>query len=110
MTKHIEPLNRAIPPFGEMTVNDTSITHYMDVIDLPEEPRGQTCMEHLAEGRASDMLGEFIISGCHFPDSADEPMIRTAFVCPGPSILKKCRLKLLQADADGNVITEGRFA
>ncbi len=105
MTENIGPLNREFPPFGSMTLNGNEIIHHMDVLDFPDKPKNETCIEHLEEGAASDLLDEFMLAGCHFPKPGEEQMIRTAFVCPGPSMLKKCRLKLVQADAEGKIIT-----
>ena len=107
MTKDIGPLNRDIPPFAEFSLNGSPIIHYMDIVDLPEGEKGEVCSQHIEEGVAAEMMSEFHIVGCHFPEKDEEQMIRTAFVCPGPSILKKCRLRLLQADAEGRVITAG---
>ncbi len=108
MTENIGPINREIPPFAEMKLNGNPITHYMDVFDFPEGEKRKSCEQHLEEDIASEMLDEFDLMGCHFPKPDEEQMIRTAFICPGPSILNKCRLRLVQADADGNILTEGR--
>lgn len=109
MTENIGPLNREFPPFARMTLNGNEIIHHMDVLDFPEEPKNEACVEHIQEGAASDLLGEFMLAGCHFPKPEEEQMIRTAFVCPGPSMFKKCRLKLIQADAKGKIITTGKI-
>lgn len=108
MTQNIGPLNREVPPFAEMHFNGNPITHYMDIVDLPEGDKGETCSQHINDGIAAEMMSEFHLFGCHFPEAGEEQMIRTAFVCPGPSILKKCRLRLIQADAVGKVLTEGK--
>jgi hypothetical protein len=55
------------------------------------------------------MLSDFDSLGCDFPKPDEEQIIRTAFTCRGPSILGKCMLKLLQADAEGNILNEGRI-
>ena len=64
MTKNIGPLNRDIPPYAEMTFNGEVVTHYMDVINLPEGTQRATCVTHL-EAHASEMLAEFQLTGCH---------------------------------------------
>lgn len=110
MTKNIGPMNPDFPPFGEMTLNGREITHHMDVMDFPEEGKARdACMEHVADGRMSDMMGEFWITGCHFPKEDEPQVVRTAFICSGPSMLKKCRLRMLQARVDGEVLTEGKY-
>lgn len=107
MMRNIGPMNPDIPPFGEMSLNDSPITHYMDEIDLPDGKAQEACKTHIESGAASELLGEFILAGCHFPAEGEEQMIRTAFVCPGPGIIKKCRLSLVQATAEGHVLSKG---
>ena len=109
MPEHIGPLNTNVPPYGEFTLNDQPITHHMDVIDLPQGDEKEVCYDHLRDGRAGDLMGEFMAGFCHFPEAGEDQMIRTAIVCSGPDMFKRCQLRLLQAKRDGEVITEVKY-
>ena len=106
MAENIGPRDESLPPFSEITSGDKVVIHYMDMPNIPEGTKRDACLEHLDAGVASELMGEFQTVGCHFPEPSEEQVIRTAFICPGPSIFKKCRLRLVQADAEGNVITQ----
>lgn len=110
MTKNIGPMNSEMPPFGEVTLNGKQIVHHMDAPEFPSREKAHdVCMSHIKDGRMGDMLDEFWLTGCHFPEEDEPAVIRTAFVCDGPSMFKMCRLRLLQAKLDGDVITEGKY-
>ena len=109
MSKNIGPLDPGMRPSGKMTLNERPLTVYMDVPNLPAGGNGEVCREHIVEGRASDMMDGFWLMGCTFPEPGEQQIIRTAFTCPGPSMFKKCRLTLMQARADGEVIDEASF-
>lgn len=107
MIKNIGPLDRSIPPYAEMTLNGRHITHHMDVLDFPEQAGARSeCIKHLDDGHAADMMDDFMIGGSRIPELNELPEIRTAFVCSGPTMFKRCQLRLLQAKADGEVISE----
>lgn len=108
MTKNIGPMERDSLPFAEITMNGNSLTHYIDTPIFSVVEKDNSCHQHLQENLASGVISQFIMEGCHFPNPSEEQIIRTAFVCPGPSILKKCRLRIIQADAKGNVLNEGK--
>ena len=108
MTKNIGPMERVSFPFAEIILNGNSVTHYIDAPNFSVVEKNNSCNQHLQESLASGVVSQFIAEGCHFPNPSEEQIIRTAFVCPGPSILRKCRLRIIQADAKGNVLTEGK--
>ena len=114
MTKNIGQMSPEMSPSAEIIFNGRSITHYMDPPTYPEGDRGAACRQHIGQDaggeQASEMLNEFNLMGCHFPEAGEPQVIRTAFVCPGASILGKCRLRLIQANPAGEVLTEGRFS
>ncbi|MEO5691379.1 MAG: hypothetical protein ABIQ64_04285 [Candidatus Saccharimonadales bacterium] len=69
MNKNIGPLNPEIPPYGEISLNDKPMTHHMDVPEFPEEGKERdVCMEHIQDGRIGDMISDFWLTGCHFPE------------------------------------------
>lgn len=108
MTESIGPLNHEIPVYSRMSNGDVTVPHHIDMIDLPPEesiPR-ELCETHVAEDVIVDLLDDFVLGSCHFPKKDEEQLIRTVFICPGPSSMEKCRMKLLQADSNGTVITE----
>lgn len=109
MAENIGELNPDFPPYGRMNLNGQEITHHMDVMSFPKDKGRDTCMEHLRDGRAGEMLDEFWMTGCHFPEEGEPQIVRTAIVCSGPSMFKKCRMRLLQARIDGEVIKEIKF-
>jgi hypothetical protein len=109
MTNNMGPMDRGSNPYAEITIDGTAVLHFMDAIDLPEGKKRQSCIQHIKDGLASEMLSNFDSLGCDLPKPDEEQIIRTAFICPGPSILKKCRLRLIQADAAGKVLNEGKI-
>lgn len=98
-------------PIGIMKLNGNPIELYEENGDLPDSPKKrEVCRSHHAEGRVDEMMNDFIPAGAHFPESNEPQVIRTQFSCKGVScILKKCGLTLTQYDAEGNVLTVGKF-
>ncbi len=110
MPENIGALNPDFPPFGRMNFNGQEVTHHMDVMDIPKGKGREVCIQHLREGKAGELLDEFWMMGCQVPEKDEPQIVRTAIVCSGPSMFKKCRMRLLQAKTDGEVIAEGKFS
>lgn len=109
MAENIGALDPDFPPLGKINLNGQEITHHMDVLNFPEKKGREACMEHMREGNAADLIDEFLLTGCHFPEEGEPQIVRTAIVCSGPSMFKKCRMRLLQANTNGEVINETKF-
>lgn len=109
MAENIGALNEDFPPFGVMNINGREITHHMDVLSFPDVKGRAECMDHLQDGRAGELLDDFWLAACHFPEEGEPQIVRTAIVCSGPSMFKNCRMRVLQARADGEVINETKF-
>ncbi len=81
----------------------------------PELPASQSkrevCYDHIQQGIAAELIGDFDMGGMHFPE-ADEPQeITTQLSCKGVScVLKKCGLRIEQFDSNGKKIGEMKTA
>jgi hypothetical protein len=97
---------------GEITLNDQAIGFYVAPDSLPDEPaKREVCEAHLCTGADAQMLSDFWMSGCHFPEEgAPDQNVYAQFSCKGLSrFTKRCRLTLTQVDAEGNQLTKGQF-
>ena len=108
MTKNIGPMKPDSSPFAEITFNGNSLAHHMDTPYFLKEDEAEMCKQHCNEIIIPEIISQFIMEGCHFPKPGEEKIIRTALVCPGSSILANCRLRIVQADVNGNILTEGK--
>jgi len=79
--------------------------------ELPESAKKrEICFDHLRQGTASELMGDFDLGGVHFPERDEPQEITTQLSCKGVScILKKCGLIVEQFEANGKKIGEMRF-
>jgi len=81
-------------------------------LGLPDDPAKRAeCEQHVSEGRDVDLVNDFWMAGCHFPEeNATDQTIRYQIACSGTRRFgKKCRLTLTQFDTDGAPLTRGGF-
>lgn len=71
--------------------------------EFPEnEKKREVCFDHIREGAASELMGDFDLGGMHFPERDEPQEITTQLSCKGAScILKKCGLTIAQYDTNG---------
>lgn len=95
-------------PDGTMTLNGRPIDVIMECPDIIESTDERAaCVEHLAKGAGSELINNFWLAGCVFPEEGEEQLIRYQVECKGPSIMRKiCRLTIIQYDRHGKVITK----
>ncbi len=94
---------------GEKMLDTQSVGVYVEPFDLPEhEPKRSVCEDHIITGIHDEMMNEFWVEGCAYDIPLEERVVRVGFSCIGQSALrKKCRMKLTQYDAEGNVLNTG---
>lgn len=64
----------------------------------------EACRQHMLEVGAE--LQRDIMMACEMPAEGEEQMVRLVYLCDGPTMFKNCRLRLLQATRDGDVMGE----
>ena len=71
--------------------------------ELPANPKKrQVCFEHIRQGAAYELMGDFELGGAQFPERGEPQEMTTQLSCKGAScILKKCGLIVEQFDATG---------
>jgi hypothetical protein len=81
---------------------------YQLVPDLPKnDKKREICFDHIREGVASELMGDFDLGGVYFPEITKPQEITTQLSCKGVGcILKKCGLKVEQFDSTGKKIRE----
>ena len=100
-------------PMGQLSLqsgdNDSQIIDvYQLAPDLPKnDKKREICFDHIREGVASELMGDFNLSGVNFPEITEPQEITTQLSCKGVGcILKKCGLKVEQFDSAGKKIGE----
>lgn len=85
-----------------------SFDEYYLPLDLPStEKKLEICKQHIREGRASELMEDFVMGGVHFPERDEPQEITTQLSCKGAScILKKCGLTVTQYDSNGEVLSK----
>lgn len=85
---------------------------FFDVYQLPpdlpvSDKKREVCFDHIREGVAQELMGDFQLGGMHFPDTEQPQDITTQLSCKGVScILKKCGLSIEQFDNSGKKVSE----
>ena len=76
--------------------------------DLPSaDKKRKTCIEHLQQGAAAELIADFDLGGVRFPNKDEPQEITTQLSCKGVScILKNCGLTIEQFDSNGRKIGE----
>lgn len=96
-------------PDGMITLDGRRLEEYIEVPDLPTNPRKlAVCEQHYEEMRFAELTGDWIMGGCTFPEEDEAPIMRYQHVCPGPGLIRECRLRIDQFDEHGRKI--GGFA
>lgn len=85
---------------------------YMIGPDLPvDSEKRSMCDEHIREGAASELIGDFEMWGVHFPERDEPQEITTRLSCRGVDcIFRQCGLKIEQLDSAGNTLSEMEVA
>ncbi|HET8709651.1 MAG TPA: hypothetical protein VFL85_05240 [Candidatus Saccharimonadales bacterium] len=104
MSEKIEPLSPDAQPTGRMVLNDREIDVYEDCLFPSGERKLAECTQHLQDGAAAEVHGDFIYGGIRFPEEDEEPMVRYRYECAGRKLFKGCGLCIVQYDRDGTKI------
>lgn len=92
-------------PTGIMSLSGIPIKEYIEEPDLPNNARKlATCMQHMDEGEFSALTGDWYMGGCEFPKDDEPQIVRFQHVCPGPGLIRECRLRIVQYDEHGKKI------
>lgn len=92
-------------PVAELSANSGNPVPVHVDFDLPKsEKKVAKCREHLPT--VGPELQSAMMMACEMPAEGEEQMVRLVFLCDGPTMFKKCRLRLLQATREGDIITE----
>ncbi|MDB5162573.1 MAG: hypothetical protein JWN28_180 [Candidatus Saccharibacteria bacterium] len=77
---------------------------YQLVPDLPNSTKKrEVCFDHIEQGAATELMGDFDLGGVHFPERDEPQEIITQLSCKGVScVLKKCGLTVEQFDTNGS--------
>jgi len=83
---------------------------YQLIPDLPDATnKREVCFDHINQGAAADLMGDFDLAGVHFPEKNEPQEITTQLSCQGVScVLKKCGLIVEQYDSTGKKIGDMR--
>ncbi|MDB5182382.1 MAG: hypothetical protein JWO47_166 [Candidatus Saccharibacteria bacterium] len=101
----IEALSPDRQPDGGIGLNGNPIKLFIEEQRFPNNRRQlAVCEQHLEDGPAAEYAGEWYMGGCMFPGEGEDQIIRAQFVCPGPGIMRNCRFRIDQYDAEGEKV------
>ena len=95
-------------PSYTITLDGRLTDVYVPPAELPsDDVKLATCMSHIGiESKAADLLGEFLLSGCHVPQEGEKHILRYQLACFGLTrFSRKCGLTLIQYDSEGHILT-----